>query len=104
MAEPYIPNRPIDAAGLPAVSVHSLMMATWMEHQIKSAKPRKRARLIRNMYDMADDLDMLGNVRRLKAANPAADKSIAEARRQGASTFRALAELFTRQYLEDEGR
>ncbi len=104
MAEPYIPSRPINAAELPAPSVQSVMMATWFEHQVRSAKPRKRARLIRSMYEMADELDSLGGIRRLKSADPAADKGIADARRQSASLFRALAELFSRQFLEDEGR
>ncbi len=104
MAEPYIPSRPIDTGELPAVNAHTVMLAAWMEHQIRSAKRKKRFRLIRGMYEMADELNSLGSVRRLKSADPAADKSIADARRQSASLFRALAEMFSRQFLEDEGR
>ncbi len=75
-----------------------------MEHQIKAAKPRKHARLIRGMYEMADDLDSLAGIARFKPANRAADAGLADARPQSASMFRALAEVFTRCFLDGEGR
>ena len=57
MATPYVPKRPVVAAELPTASVHLVMMEAWLEHQIRQAKPRKRARMIAGMYEVADDLE-----------------------------------------------
>ena len=94
MGKPYIPKPPVPANELPPLSVEMIMLEAWLESQIARAKPKRRARMIADLYGAAADLKALGNVRRIRSLDRPAELCFAEKRRQAGVALHTIADLF----------
>ena len=60
--------------------------------------------MIADLYEQADQLECMGNVRRIRSLDRPTETDLLEKQRQAAAGLRTLAQLFTRNFIEDQGR
>ena len=76
------------------------MMEAWLERQIMSAKPRKRRRMVRDLYAIAEELKALGGISRIRSQNREGERNLAHIRTEASAAFRAFADLFSRRIMD----
>ncbi len=77
------------------------MMTAWLEQQIIVEKPKKRRRMIRDLYAIAEELEKRGSVRRLRTVNPTYDRDLGRMRREAAGLFKAVGDMLSRRLMEE---